>query len=200
MSSRYLLGLLSLALVGLWAETALAQAPADLSPAVNTSAAQPPDAQPPGAQPPGADASAAAAPAAAASTPPAVTPAPAAALHAESAQPTSAPVAKSAPAAVSTPGTAASSDRIELGTTEISGNRELPKLMYIVPWQRAAVGKITGRPPNSLVDEALSPVDRSVFERQNSYYAALQAASASAASQAAVPGTPPAAVALRDEK
>jgi hypothetical protein len=95
---------------------------------------------------------------------------------------------------------AGSSDRIELGTTEISGNRELPKLMYIVPWQRAQVGKITGRPPNSLVDEALTPVDRSVFERQNSYYAALQAASASAASQPAVPAVSPLAAAPRDEK
>ena len=26
-------------------------------------------------------------------------------------------------------------DRIELGTTEISGNRELPKVMYMVPWR-----------------------------------------------------------------
>lgn len=194
MSSRYLVGLLSLAVLGPWTATALAQPPADLSPAVNTSASQAPAAQPPAADPSAAPAAAAAAsPRGAASTP-------AAAPHPEPREPTSAPLANSAPAALTHPGTAASSDRIELGTTEISGNRELPKLMYIVPWQRASVGKITGRPPNSLVDEALSPVDRSVFERQNSYYAALQAASTSAASQPAVPGAPPAAVVLRDEK
>src|SRR5580692_9241355 len=28
-------------------------------------------------------------------------------------------------------------DRIELGTTQISGNRELPKVMYVVPWRKA---------------------------------------------------------------
>jgi hypothetical protein len=69
------------------------------------------------------------------------------------------------------------SDRLELSTTEISGNRELPKLMYIVPWRRDAPGGFAGRPPNSLVDEALAPVDREVFERQNRYYEALQDAS-----------------------
>jgi len=69
-----------------------------------------------------------------------------------------------------------------------------------VPWQRAEVGKLTGRPPNSLVDEALSPVDRTVFERQNNYYAALQAASASAASHPAVPGAAAGAAGRRDEK
>lgn len=194
MSHRYLVGLLSLAMAGPWAASALAQPPADLNPAVNTSVA-PPSA----ADPPANSAAAAAAAAPTAPTAPALAPAPAAASHAVPAQPGAAP-AKDAAAPATTSATAASSDRIELGTTEISGNRELPKLMYIVPWQRAAVGKITGRPPNSLVDEALSPVDRSVFERQNSYYAALQAASASAASQPAVPGTAPAGVALRDEK
>jgi hypothetical protein len=109
--------------------------------------------------------------------------------------------AATAPGAVRAPG---SSDRVELGTTEISGNRELPKLMYIVPWQRAEVGKVTGRPPNSLVDEALTPIDRTVFGRQNDYFAALQAASAprnsSPASRAAPTEAPPAAAGPRDEK
>ncbi|MGH8257818.1 MAG: hypothetical protein ACRET0_16575, partial [Steroidobacteraceae bacterium] len=91
-------------------------------------------------------------------------------------------------------------DSIELGTTEISGNRELPKLMYIVPWRRDQLGKFIGRPPNSLVDEALTPVDREVFERQNRYYATLQAGLGSAKSQ---PGTSDAAGAAarpKDEK
>jgi hypothetical protein len=189
MSHRYIAGLLSLAMAAPWAATALAQPPADLNPAVNTRVAPPSAAAGP--------AKAVAAPAASAAPAAAV---PAAASHAAPAQPGRAPPAKDASAPATPSGNSASSDRIELGTTEISGNRELPKLLYIVPWQRATVGKITGRPPNSLVDEVLSPVDRSVFERQNSYYAALQAASASAASQPAVPGAPPAAVALRDEK
>lgn len=87
-------------------------------------------------------------------------------------------------------------DQLRLGTTEISGNRELPKLMYIVPWNRPQIGAVVGRPPNSLVDETLTPVDRSVFERQNRYYAALQSA-ASAPSDPATASAPPSG---RDEK
>ena len=198
MSARYIGGLLCLALAGSWGASALAQPVADLNPAVNTSAPQPPPVQ----------AAAAAAARSAVSTAPATDQSaadPAAgaqqapASHADPVPPAPARVAASAPAPASAAGPG-SSDRIELGTTEISGNRELPKLMYIVPWQRAAVGKVTGRPPNSLVDEALTPVDRSVFERQNSYYAALQAASASAASQPEASATPPVAAAPRDEK
>jgi len=91
-------------------------------------------------------------------------------------------------------------DSIELSTTEISGNRELPKLMYVVPWRRDQLGKFVGRPPNSLVDQALRPVDRAVFERQNRYYAALQAAVQSARSQRATAGAAAAAPAPKDER
>lgn len=78
-------------------------------------------------------------------------------------------------------------DKIELGTTEISGNRELPKVMYVVPWRRPDLGDMTGKPPNSLLDEALAPVDREVFRRQNSYYDELQ--SAAKADKTSPPGS-----------
>ena len=69
-------------------------------------------------------------------------------------------------------------DRIELDTTQISGNRELPKVMYVVPWRRADLGDLGGRPQKSLLDEALTPVDRDVFRRENRYYAALESGGA----------------------
>jgi hypothetical protein len=106
-------------------------------------------------------------------------PVPAAAAPQATAPSSAAPAAAGSPHAAAA--TAAGADRIELGSTEISGNRELPKLLYIVPWQHTQIGQIGGRPSNSLVDEALTPVDRNVFERQNRYYAALQAAAPSAA-------------------
>jgi len=92
--------------------------------------------------------------------------------------PTQATPPKSAPAAAAAPQSgakAATKDHIELDTTQISGNRELPKVMYVVPWRKADPGEFAGRPPNSLLDEALTPVDRDVFRRQNRYYAALEA-------------------------
>ena len=64
-------------------------------------------------------------------------------------------------------------DRLELDTTQITGNRELPKVMVIVPWKRSDIGDLVGRPVNSLVDEALQPVDREVFRREVDYFNAL---------------------------
>jgi hypothetical protein len=64
-------------------------------------------------------------------------------------------------------------DRLDLETTQITGNRELPKVMVVVPWKRSDIGDLAGRPVNSLVDEALQPVDREVFRREIDYYGAL---------------------------
>jgi hypothetical protein len=65
-------------------------------------------------------------------------------------------------------------DRLELDTTQITGNRELPRVLYVVPWKRSDLGDLAGRPANSLLDEVLAPVDRDVFKRQNRYYDALK--------------------------
>jgi hypothetical protein len=80
--------------------------------------------------------------------------------------------APAAPAPVAGPRPVAV-DRLDLGTTSITGNQELPKVLYIVPWKRSDLGDLVGRPVNSLLDEVLAPVDRSVFERHLSYYETL---------------------------
>jgi hypothetical protein len=64
-------------------------------------------------------------------------------------------------------------DRLELGRTEITGNQELPKVMYIVPWQKSDPGDLMGRPVNTLLDEVLAPIDREEFLRQVDYYGDL---------------------------
>jgi hypothetical protein len=64
-------------------------------------------------------------------------------------------------------------DRLELDATQITGNRELPKVMVVVPWKKSDIGDLVGKPVNSLVDEALEPVDREVFRREVDYYGAL---------------------------
>jgi hypothetical protein len=69
-------------------------------------------------------------------------------------------------------------DQIQLDTTQITGSRELPNVMYVVPWKRPELGDLGGRPAKSLVDDALAPVDRDVFRRQNRYFTALQSDSA----------------------
>ena len=74
-------------------------------------------------------------------------------------------------------------DRLDLDSTQITGNRELPKVLYIVPWRSAEMGDLVGRPVNSLLDEVLEPVDRDVFRRQNRYFEALQPNEAAPASK-----------------
>jgi len=74
-------------------------------------------------------------------------------------------------------------DRLDLDSMQITGNRELPKVLYIVPWRSAELGDLVGRPVNSLLDEVLEPVDRDVFRRQNRYYEALQPNAAAPASK-----------------
>jgi hypothetical protein len=80
------------------------------------------------------------------------------------------------PAVQTSPGAAAkpAQDRLELDTTQITGNRELPRVLYVVPWKRSDLGDLAGKPANSLLDEVLAPVDRDVFRRQNRYYQALK--------------------------
>lgn len=66
------------------------------------------------------------------------------------------------------------SARVELDTTQITGNRELPRVLYVVPWKKADLGELSGKPTKSLLDEVLAPVDRDVFRRQMRYHEALQ--------------------------
>jgi len=76
-------------------------------------------------------------------------------------------------------------DRADLDRTKIVGNRELPKVLYIVPWKKPLPGELTGRPVKSVIDEGLEPIDRDVFRRQVRYDAQLQPETAAAGAAAA---------------
>ncbi len=98
------------------------------------------------------------------------------------------------PAPAPTPPPAAASrepsramDRLELESTTITGNRELPKVMYVVPWKKADLGDLKGRPANSLLDEVLAPVDRDVFQREVAYFDALATDSTRSQAPSATP-------------
>jgi hypothetical protein len=150
----------------LLAGAALAQTPAPkpqdpMEPGVNTSAPAP---QAQESMEPGVNTSAPAAAPAAAPTKPAAT-------------------ASNKPAAKPAAGKGNAKDRLDLDSTQITGNRELPKVLYIVPWRSAELGDLVGRPVNSLLDEVLEPVDRDVFRRQNRYFEALQPNEAAPASK-----------------
>jgi len=137
--------------------------PDELEPGVNTTTA-------PAPTPAGPEAAPVPGPAAAAPGPTAAAPAaPAAAAGAGAAKTAGAPQKETGAKAAARKGP----DRLELDTTDITGNRELPKVLYIVPWKRSDLGDVVGKPVNSLLDEVLQPLDRDVFRRENRYYDAL---------------------------
>jgi hypothetical protein len=51
----------------------------------------------------------------------------------------------------------------------------LPKVLYIVPWKKPDPGDLSSRPLQSVLDEALAPVDRDVFRRQVRYHGLIEA-------------------------
>ena len=66
-------------------------------------------------------------------------------------------------------------DRAEIDRTQIIGNRELPKVLYIVPWKKPEPGDLSSRPLQGVLDEALALVDRDVFRRQVRYDGLIRA-------------------------
>ena len=74
-------------------------------------------------------------------------------------------------------------DRADIERTQIIGNRELPKVLYIVPWKKPLQGDLSGRALGGVLDEVLAPVDRDVFRRQVRYDAMLQPTAAAPAAK-----------------
>ena len=82
-------------------------------------------------------------------------------------------------------------DRLDLDTTVVTGNRELPKVLYIVPWKKSDIGELPAQPFNTLLDEVLTPVDRDVFRREVTYYEAVTSGAENSAAPSAVPAARP---------
>lgn len=66
-------------------------------------------------------------------------------------------------------------ERLDMEGTRIRGNQELPKVLYIVPWKQSEIPDLSQPPLESLIDEALEPVERDVFQRKVRYYDTLTA-------------------------
>ncbi|MBL1276256.1 MAG: hypothetical protein COB30_009215 [Ectothiorhodospiraceae bacterium] len=72
-----------------------------------------------------------------------------------------------------TPMIAFAADRIELDSTAIQGSRELPKVLYIVPWKSSRLGALSNGAGSSSFDVTWDVLDRDVFRRQVGYYGML---------------------------
>ena len=59
--------------------------------------------------------------------------------------------------------------KLELEEAKITGARELPKVLYIVPWKKSQP-ELSALPMRSLVEERLTPVDMDEFRREVHYF------------------------------
>jgi hypothetical protein len=98
------------------------------------------------------------------------------------------------------PARRAQNDRVTLDTTIVTGNRELPKVLYIVPWKKADLGDLPAQPFNTLLDEVLTPVDRDVFRREVTYYGVVSAGGNASPAAPASPDGASSAASRGDEK
>jgi hypothetical protein len=72
-------------------------------------------------------------------------------------------------------------DHAEIDKTRITGTRELPKVLYIVPWKKPQAGDLAARPLVSVLDQVLAPLDRDVVRREQQYDASARSPLGSAA-------------------
>ena len=60
--------------------------------------------------------------------------------------------------------------RLDMEGTAIIGNKELPKVLYIVPWKSSEPVALRTPAFNSVLDEPFQAVDRSTFKREIEFY------------------------------
>ncbi|NOZ54289.1 MAG: hypothetical protein GXP08_14355 [Gammaproteobacteria bacterium] len=65
-------------------------------------------------------------------------------------------------------------DRLELDDTSIVGSRELPKVLYIVPWKKSRIGTLSGVSEKGSFKEGMTALDRDVFLREIRYSSILE--------------------------
>lgn len=67
-------------------------------------------------------------------------------------------------------GSSHAAEELNLEGMSVTGNQELPKALFIVPWKEAESAMVPDRPLNSLMNDVLQPVDPDVFRRQLRYF------------------------------
>ena len=67
----------------------------------------------------------------------------------------------------------AAQEILQLEGTEITGNKELPMALYILPWKSVERFDIESPPIASIMDQKLVPLDRATFKRTINYHQAI---------------------------
>ena len=65
-------------------------------------------------------------------------------------------------------------ERIQLDETAIMGSKELPKVIYIVPWKSANIMELGNASGKSSFSENMQALDRDVFRKELDYFSMLE--------------------------
>ena len=60
-------------------------------------------------------------------------------------------------------------ERINMDAMSIIGNKELPNILYILPWKHSDLPDMVELPLSGLINDALKPIDRKTILRQQHY-------------------------------
>ena len=71
------------------------------------------------------------------------------------------------------PSAGLSQESLQLEGTAITGNKELPQVLYIVPWKTVERFDIKSPPINSIMEQKLEPIERAAFKRSIYYHQAI---------------------------
>jgi hypothetical protein len=74
-------------------------------------------------------------------------------------------------------------EKLQMEGTEITGNKELPKVLYIVPWKSVERFDISSPPIVSIMEQKLTPIDRASFKRTIHYHDAIFATAKTGSNQ-----------------
>ena len=75
--------------------------------------------------------------------------------------------------AISSSANVIAQERLQMEGTEITGNKELPRVLYIVPWKSVQRFDIKSPPITSIMDQKLTRIERASFKRKIHYHDAI---------------------------
>jgi hypothetical protein len=69
---------------------------------------------------------------------------------------------------------AQAADKTEMEGITITGNKELPNVLYVISWKSPELPPVADIPLASLIEHALEPLDRRSVLREEQYYNATR--------------------------
>ncbi len=74
-------------------------------------------------------------------------------------------------------------EKITMDSLQVIGNKEMPNILYILPWQTAQLPSMVELPLSGLIQDALQPVDRESMLRRKYYQEVVVSSESGSAEQ-----------------